>query len=121
MRQLREATGMSQSELARRLGVSRQHVNDIEAGRSEPSVKLLRAAERVFTEIVQALPVPPQHQPPDSDAIEPGVAALLADAGLCAALAVTDAEKHALSMIRASGFIATKERAVRLLVTVLRE
>jgi transcriptional regulator with XRE-family HTH domain len=42
LQRLRSAAGNSQHELARRLGVSRRFIGDIEAGRNSTTVKLLR-------------------------------------------------------------------------------
>jgi transcriptional regulator with XRE-family HTH domain len=44
---LRKSHGLSQSELARDLGVSRQYLSEIENGR-EPGMELLRAAAAKF-------------------------------------------------------------------------
>lgn len=52
VRALREARGLSQGDLAGRLGVSRQTVNSIETGRYLPSLPLALALARFF-----ALPV----------------------------------------------------------------
>ncbi len=48
VRQLREARGLSQGELAARLSVSRQTVNAIETGRYLPSLPLAFAIGRFF-------------------------------------------------------------------------
>lgn len=48
MRALRADRGWSQSELGARLGVSRQTVNAIEAGRYDPSLPLAFRIGRVF-------------------------------------------------------------------------
>lgn len=56
LRELREAQGWSQGELAERLGVSRQTVNALETGKYDPSLPLAfriaqlfgRAIERIF-------------------------------------------------------------------------
>lgn len=42
IRQLRGAAGLTQKELAERLGISPTYVSHLEAGRKEPSVQLLR-------------------------------------------------------------------------------
>lgn len=47
LRDLRQAAGVSQGELAKELGVSRQTINAIEVGKFDPSLPLaLRIAER---------------------------------------------------------------------------
>jgi putative transcriptional regulator len=48
VRKLREASGLSQAELASRLSVSRQTVNAIETGRYLPSLPLALAIGRFF-------------------------------------------------------------------------
>ncbi len=48
VRQLREARGLSQGELAAKLSVSRQTVNAIETGRYLPSLPLAFAIGRFF-------------------------------------------------------------------------
>ena len=48
LRELREARGWSQAELADRLAVSRQTVNAIETGRYDPSLPLAFTIARIF-------------------------------------------------------------------------
>ncbi|HVJ36897.1 MAG TPA: helix-turn-helix transcriptional regulator [Stenotrophomonas sp.] len=56
LRELREAQGWSQGELAEQLGVSRQTVNALETGKYDPSLPLAfriaglfgQAIERIF-------------------------------------------------------------------------
>jgi putative transcriptional regulator len=48
VRELRNAAGLSQSALGTRLGVSRQTINSIEAGRYMPSLPLALALGRLF-------------------------------------------------------------------------
>ncbi len=48
VRQLREARGLTQGQLAERLAVSRQTVNAIEVGRYLPSLPLAIAIGRFF-------------------------------------------------------------------------
>jgi putative transcriptional regulator len=53
VRRLREASGLSQGELAMKLGVSRQTVNSIETGRYLPSLPLALAISRFFARPVE--------------------------------------------------------------------
>jgi putative transcriptional regulator len=53
VRKLREAEGLSQGDLAARLGVSRQTVNSIETGRYLPSLPLALAIGRFFRRPVE--------------------------------------------------------------------
>lgn len=55
VRELRVATGLSQGELARLLGVSRQTVNSIETGRYDPSLPLALAIARHFHRAVEEI------------------------------------------------------------------
>lgn len=48
LRPLRENEGWTQAELGERLGVSRQTINAIEAGRTDPSLPLAFAIARLF-------------------------------------------------------------------------
>ena len=48
MRELREAQGWSQGELAERLEVSRQTVNALETGKYDPSLPLAFRIARLF-------------------------------------------------------------------------
>ena len=48
LRELREARGWSQGELAERLEVSRQTVNALETGRYDPSLPLAFRIARLF-------------------------------------------------------------------------
>lgn len=48
IRQLREATGMTQSELAKRLDVTRSSVNAWESGLSTPTIQYVVAMSRLF-------------------------------------------------------------------------
>ena len=48
VRELREAQGWSQGELAERLAVSRQTVNAIETGKYDPSLPLAFRIARLF-------------------------------------------------------------------------
>jgi putative transcriptional regulator len=53
VRKLRESRGLSQGDLARDLGVSRQTVNSIETGRYLPSLPLALAIGRFFGRAVE--------------------------------------------------------------------
>jgi putative transcriptional regulator len=53
MRQLREAKGLSQGQLAEELGVSRQTINAIETGRYLPSLPLAFAIARYFARPIE--------------------------------------------------------------------
>jgi putative transcriptional regulator len=53
VRELRNAAGLSQSALGTRLGVSRQTINSIEAGRYMPSLPLALALGRLFEVAVE--------------------------------------------------------------------
>ena len=55
VRKLREARTISQGDLARELGVSRQTVNAIETGRYLPSLPLAMAIGRYFTRPVEEI------------------------------------------------------------------
>lgn len=48
LQQLRKEKGMSQEELAERLGVSRQAVSKWESGQSSPDVEKIVAASELF-------------------------------------------------------------------------
>jgi putative transcriptional regulator len=55
VRSCREATGWSQGELARRLGVSRQTVNAIETDKYDPSLPLALRMAKIFAVPVDQL------------------------------------------------------------------
>lgn len=55
LRELREAHGWSQGELAERLFVSRQTVNAIETGRYDPSLPLAFRIARLFHTPIEAI------------------------------------------------------------------
>jgi len=48
VRELREAMGLTQAELAKRTGVSRQAINAIETGKYDPSIWLAYALAKTF-------------------------------------------------------------------------
>ena len=58
VRELREAQGWSQGELAERLAVSRQTVNAIETGRYDPSLPLAFRIARLFGAPLEAIFLP---------------------------------------------------------------
>lgn len=55
MRELREAQGWSQGELADLLGVSRQTVNALETGKYDPSLPLAFRIARRFGQPIEAI------------------------------------------------------------------
>ncbi len=55
VRELRQAAGLSQRELAGALDVSRQTVNSIETGRYDPSLPLAIAIARHFARTVEEI------------------------------------------------------------------
>jgi putative transcriptional regulator len=55
VRKLREQKTLSQGDLARHLGVSRQTVNAIETGKYLPSLPLAMAIGRYFTKPVEEI------------------------------------------------------------------
>jgi putative transcriptional regulator len=55
VRQRRDAEGLSQGELARELGVSRQTINSIETGKYVPSLPLALALARFFETTVEEM------------------------------------------------------------------
>ena len=58
VRELREAQGWSQGDLAQRLDVSRQTVNAIETGRYDPSLPLAFRIARMFRKAIETIFVP---------------------------------------------------------------
>jgi putative transcriptional regulator len=58
VRELRTAQGLSQSELGGAVGVSRQTINAIEAGRYRPSLPLAFKLARFFTTTIEEIFVP---------------------------------------------------------------
>lgn len=55
LRELREAEGWSQGELAERLAVSRQTVNALETGKYDPSLPLAFRIARLFARPIEAI------------------------------------------------------------------
>jgi putative transcriptional regulator len=64
LRVLRAERGWSQAELAARLGVSRQTVNAIEAGRYDPSLPLAFRIAATFGTTIEAVFEPASHDLP---------------------------------------------------------
>jgi putative transcriptional regulator len=58
VRELREARGWSQGELAERLAVSRQTVNAIETGKYDPSLPLAFRIARLFGDAIESIFLP---------------------------------------------------------------
>ena len=58
VRELREARGWSQGELAEQLAVSRQTVNAIETGKYDPSLPLAFRIARLFRQPLEAIFLP---------------------------------------------------------------
>jgi putative transcriptional regulator len=58
VRELREAQGWSQGELAERLAVSRQTINAIETGKYDPSLPLAFRIARLFGHPIEAIFLP---------------------------------------------------------------
>jgi putative transcriptional regulator len=58
VRELREARGWSQGELAERLAVSRQTVNAIETGKYDPSLPLAFRIAQLFAAPLEAIFLP---------------------------------------------------------------
>ena len=55
VRERRDAEGLSQGELAKELGVSRQTINSIETGKYMPSLPLALALARFFETTVEEM------------------------------------------------------------------
>ena len=58
LRELRDARGWSQGELAERLEVSRQTVNALETGKYDPSLPLAFRIARLFGQSIETLFIP---------------------------------------------------------------
>ena len=58
VRELREARGWSQGELAEHLAVSRQTINAIETGKYDPSLPLAFRIARLFRQPIEAIFLP---------------------------------------------------------------
>lgn len=72
IRLLRTELGWSQSELARRLTVSRQTVNAIENGRYDPSLPLAFKIARAFDRPIEAIFTEDEPATPDAKSDERG-------------------------------------------------
>ncbi len=59
LKEVREATGWSQGELARRLGVSRQTINAVETDKYDPSLPLALRMAKLFGIAVPKLFIDP--------------------------------------------------------------
>ena len=55
VRALREEKGLTQAQLGKALGVSRQSVNSIETGKYDPSLPLAIAIARLFGRAVEEI------------------------------------------------------------------
>jgi putative transcriptional regulator len=53
VRELRESMGLTQAELAKRTGVSRQAINAIETGKDDPSIWLAYALAKTFGQSIE--------------------------------------------------------------------
>ena len=58
LRELREAEGWSQGELAEQLGVSRQTINALETGKYDPSLPLAFRIARLFRSRIEDVFLP---------------------------------------------------------------
>jgi putative transcriptional regulator len=69
LRVLRAEVEWTQADLAERLGVSRQTINAIETGKSDPSLPLAMRIARLFGKTVEEVFLldggPPKHTPPE--------------------------------------------------------
>ena len=61
LRQLREARGWSQGELAEHLEVSRQTVNALETGKYDPSLPLAFKIARMFNQSIESIFIDEAH------------------------------------------------------------
>jgi putative transcriptional regulator len=55
VRELREAKGLSQGDLAAQLAVSRQTINAIETGKYDPSLPLAFRIAKLFRKTIEAI------------------------------------------------------------------
>lgn len=83
IKQLREAKGIPQAELAKIIGVSQQTVGSWESDRTEPDTKMLIKLAQFFNVTVDSLlglPTPNQPEKPDSSPKETALAERLKNA-----------------------------------------
>lgn len=69
LRVLRAARDWSQSDLAERLGVSRQTVNALETGKYDPSLPLAFKIARVFGRTIEAIFQPDEEMSQDTGGV----------------------------------------------------
>lgn len=122
IKQARLRMGLEQEDVAQALGVSVRSVVAWERGETTPRPKKQRELSKLTGRPVSYFvdDEPPPEEPPNAPPAavgepEPGVVALLADRALCDALCVTDGQRALLLLVRAGGYIATVQQAVRLL------
>lgn len=53
VRELREAMNLTQAELGKLAGVSRQAINAIETGKFDPSIRLAHALAKIFSKTIE--------------------------------------------------------------------
>lgn len=67
LKEIREAAGWSQGELARRLGVSRQTINAVETDKYDPSLPLALRMSKLFGVPVPELFIDPWQPQEDAE------------------------------------------------------
>lgn len=97
----RNRRGWSQAAVARRVGVSRSQINNIEAGRTGGSARVLEALCRIYGLEPDAigLLLNPVETPRLPEPNNPGVALLAADTDACRRHKITLEELHRLSRL----------------------
>lgn len=55
IKELRDANGLTQEELARKVGVSRQTIISLENGRYNPSIELAFKISRIFKKTIEGI------------------------------------------------------------------
>lgn len=97
----RRRRGWSQAAVARRVGVSRSQINNIEAGRAGGSARVLEALCRLYGIEPEAigLLLNPAEAPQLPEPNNPGVALLAADTDTCRRHKITLEELHRLSRL----------------------
>jgi len=112
-RQERKARGWQQAWVARRVGVSRSQMNNIEAGRSRAGDETLQALYALFEttpgDVYAALKAAEASEPVD----HAGFDALAEDAGMCREFGITRRKIEKARAYSGSGPVRTKEGAVR--------